>query len=483
MARLNEEMQLWRDFAELKRPEIPLNCLPEKKRDFLSAYCEQTNVPLDFATAVLIGTVTASVFDRVDIELRHGRRQPLTLYSFIIAPSGSRKTAPFIDLTQDFIRLTDGENARRRNHNRERKIKINALEKQLAKKNVSPDDVNELTQKIVKLESEYLKYLPDAITDTTMESLQEEATRNVGNAVLIMSDESSVVNVIAGRSYTNKGNTPNVDFILKAYENGRVGTTRKGQGKTVLPTSRACIVVAGQEVTLQTLTRCGEQSDRGFPQRCLIYYPDIHFNNRRENTRIVPGELWSDWTQTINGLFDIPRSKITVLKMSDEANQMHSTYDIKCGNRHEQLKHYGKIGEWVDKNADRTARLAGALQLMTNPESRTISSSTFEQAERFMEEYFYPMARHAFGLTGDTLTDQQARMIQRIRKMQSLPNSKGECTIGTLKNTMRHNEADMNNFDRTLRYLKEHDYIRIIEDKPQRGPRKHIIIVNPNYKG
>ena len=72
---------------------FPINCLPPEIRRFVEAVSVHTQTPVDMAAGVALGVLAACLQGKVRVEGNPGHFEQTSLYVFLIAPPGSRKSA------------------------------------------------------------------------------------------------------------------------------------------------------------------------------------------------------------------------------------------------------------------------------------------------------------------------------------------------------------------------------------------------------
>lgn len=472
----NQNQQLdWRDVSQFKKPKLPIEIFPKKIQDLLIQYHESSGCPVDYAACVITSTVIASVFDRFSIQAKFGRIIPVTLYQFVIGGSGTMKSAPFNFFSSILNTLTTDANRIIAENNTSIDNAIADLKVDL--KNAEPEDADIIKEQIAEMVLQKKPFYPRIVTDATLEALAVEASK-CRECVSVFSSEGNMVNVVSGLSYAQKGSKPNIDHILHGFDAEHTTICRIGKEAIVMDKPRICICIGGQKRTLDTLTRVGEQAERGFPNRCLFYYPEPIFDHDALNEKPVAKELVEHWEKLITALFQAERGNAApIITVDESAIHKHDEYRNLCMKRKEKARYSGEIQGWIGKQADKALRFAAILMLMDNPKARRIKPDDLERSINFFEQYAFPMALVAYGMIGNELTDEQSEYMETIKRIQT---KKGECTLGLLTDAYRR--WDKKEFFGIVNYLKDNDYIRIEEVKTTRKPYKRIT-VNPYYQG
>lgn len=462
----------WRVIAKKERPKYPLDILPENIRNLILQYHDASGCPIDYPACVIMSVVSSAVYDRFRISAKFDRDIPLNLYQFAIGESGDMKSPPFKFFSRRLQILTRDANKVITEHNNQLAEEIKKRKKKMEK--ADDGEKETLLKEIAALKDQERPYYPFIVTDPTLEALAITAQKS-NECVTVIAGEANVVNVISGLSYNPKGNAPNINIVLSGFDGEYVCITRVGKNDIRLYEPLVSICVAGQRITLETLTKVGEQVERGFPNRCLFYYPEPEFGHDATTEKPIDQNLLTAWDNLVTDLYKTDRNGHPYISMTEEAMHQHDLFRNKCDQLAKRSRYAGQIKAWIRKQQDITVRVAAILLLMSDPKARVITEEVFLKAVRYFEEYAFPMALIAYGITGDELTNEQARYIANIRSIQK---KEGRCTVARLKNAMH--TKDQRAFNETLAYLREYDYIRLVQAEKSHKTSL-VIAINPNY--
>lgn len=122
-------------------PPFPIDCLPSRLRSYVEAVAIHTQTPVDMATGTALGVLATCLQGKVKVEGNIGHYEQTSLYIFLIAPPGSRKSAVIHAMTaaiEDYEQKYNEENkaAMRRNRQERESLQrdINRLTRQLEAK-------------------------------------------------------------------------------------------------------------------------------------------------------------------------------------------------------------------------------------------------------------------------------------------------------------------------------------------------------------
>lgn len=440
---------------------------------------------MDYIACAMLGTITAAVYDRFDIEAKKDHKIPLTLYQFAIGKPGTQKSAPFNIFPDKLRKLTDEKNKEIRRKNHFISEKIADIKKAERKKKKTDDEkpaeeAEDTGTQIQKLEEQIRPLYPSFPTDATLEALRVLQSKSMG-CVSVIAGEGNIVNVIAGLSYSQRGQQPNIDSILESYDRHRLEVCRVGYDlgdNGVIDNACMSICVAAQPAVLNTMMQTGEQAKRGFPDRALFYYPKQTFDHDATKETPFDWRLLKRWNEKIVRLFNAGRKRrMNYITLSPETKQLYDDYRNKCYKLAEQYQHDGAITGWIGKAADKVLRFAGILMLMENPDGREITEPVMRKAISFFDNYEFKTALICYGVSGEELTNDQAKVMEKISE---LINREGRCLPGKLKDSLRGKRWE--NLQSMLYFLEHNDYIRKQSEKLENKTIPYYI-VNPTYKG
>lgn len=194
--------------------------------------------PVDYVACAILGAASAALVGRVSVQLKDTWEEKTQLYLGLVGNSGSKKTpvinticAPLIDW---FNR--NGISSR-----------------ELAEGMGQP--IEEIT------------------TDATPEALAMDMAEHNGRGI-ILSDEGTILSIMAGMTYGKTGGAQNIDIALQAWNGGMVRCRRKGENADIrIAHANLSIMVGLQPNMLKTFTRNEYLNGRGLPQRFLFFIP------------------------------------------------------------------------------------------------------------------------------------------------------------------------------------------------------------------
>lgn len=480
----------WPPLDTYKKPSFPLDVLPGYLQEIVQALHCESGAPVDYYAGLALSVGSLAVFDRGEVILAGNHRQPLSLYTVIIGGSGSMKSTAFSAMQQPLIEWIEAKNKRAAQDNKWLEQKAAALQEEM--KNAirgkgigtrQPRHEEEIRADIERLEEEKRPMYPSPLTDATMESIARQS-QVTGGAVSILSDEGQMINAIAGRSYTQKDGTPNIDVILKGYDSAFVHIVRHDysvKGKISL-----AMCIGAQPTILETLLTHGDQAERGFPQRCLFYYPEPNRSFDALALAPCPYDLKAKWRDVVQDLLQEGRGSTPIeMVVTPEALQLYQGYRNAMNTRMMNEADSGTFAGWISKAHDKMARVAAILALLENPKSREVTVAHVYAAMRLFDQYVIPIAEECYGMTGYDLPSHLVSIMGYALKEKAAAN--GIVFEGALWVRMhqlkRYRAGKSSQFEKDMRDLEERGYIRRVQQKSGvRGGRPSVVVkINPSY--
>ncbi len=448
------EVPPWPELAEEPLPEFPTALLPEACARLVEAVAASMPVPVDYAACAMIGAANAALVGRVAVQPRPGHVEPIQLYLCLGGESGTNKSGPmrlFIDPLEEWLAMKRKDVKRR---NRDRAAEREVLAKQESKRDVTARELVELRRQQEGMEDEPE---PETIlSDTTTEALAKRLKKQDGNGILY-TDEGSFINVLAGATYAKNGSVTNLDTVLKGFDGGRVFIDRAGADEPIeLASVNLSITVGMQPSIYRRMTENPDLADRGFPQRVLYFLPepltDVNVLD------LPPMPCMNEWEKLLLRLAAAHRGERLVMPLTREAAKLYDLHrqDMQCrvqGDMGGSLA----IQAWARKAHGKTARLAGLLALLENPQATLVEANHVRAAVMLMDGYFIPHMKKAFGGSSDLSPDALA-LLTIVRKLDTF--TQGDLLHRVGSQRRYKGDKGKEHFQRMLCELSARGYIR-----------------------
>lgn len=457
-------------------PPFPINCLPSRLRSYVEAVAIHTQTPMDMAAGAALGVLAACLQGKVKVEGNIGHYEQTSLYIFLIAPPGSRKSAVIHAMTaaiEDYEqKYNEGNKTAMRRNKQERESlqrDINRLTRQLE---VKYDTLTELelqhTQdKLAELPE--IKPLQIFTDDCTSESMIRLLRDNHGRMSLISAEGGAFDNIV-GR-YTKK---PNLDVWLKGICGDTIRVDRINREPDYIRNPALSMIISAQPGVLSELMQSSLLDGRGFLAR--LFYINIPSAAMPKSFRSapIPATIREDYDNLISHLLDLSENEPITLHLAPEAiNQMdelcHSV-EAYLRNEHRDMR------EWGSKYIGLVLRTAGLLHIAADG-AGDIQTETVESAIR-IGSYAFHHALYAYSILGaDETVEKALHVVTKLRKLSVTSISRSDLYQKCRGRFFR----DAKEMEPALNLLEQHGYIWL--DVPAYSgvgrPSVGTIYVNP----
>lgn len=457
-------------------PPFPIDCLPSRLRSYVEAVAIHTQTPMDMAAGAALGVLAACLQGKVKVEGNIGHYEQTSLYIFLIAPPGSRKSAVIHAMTaaiEDYEqKYNEGNKTAMRRNKQERESlqrDINRLTRQLE---VKYDTLTELelqhTQdKLAELPE--IKPLQIFTDDCTSESMIRLLRDNHGRMSLISAEGGAFDNIV-GR-YTKK---PNLDVWLKGICGDTIRVDRINREPDYIRNPALSMIISAQPGVLSELMQSSLLDGRGFLAR--LFYINIPSAAMPKSFRSapIPATIREDYDHLIFHLLDLSENEPITLHLAPEAiNQMdelcHSV-EAYLRNEHRDMR------EWGSKYIGLVLRTAGLLHIAADG-AGDIQTETVENAIR-IGNYAFQHALYAYSILGaDETVEKALHVVTKLRKLSVTSISRSDLYQKCRGRFFR----DAKEMEPALNLLEQHGYIWL--DVPAYSgvgrPSVGTIYVNP----
>lgn len=221
-----------------------------------------------------------------EIEIRHGWREPLCLYTVTIAAPGERKSAVQLALTRPIldveVQLADQGQAARLEAETRKQIAVRAAEQQratAAKAQASERDKRMADAIGAAMIAASIEVPP--ITRLVADDITPEAAASLlieqGGRLAIISAEGGIFDIVAGRY---SGSIPNMDLWLKGHSGDPLKVDRKGRPPEYVRRPALTLALMIQPAVLSAIAANRGFRGRGFLARILYACPESKVGRR-----------------------------------------------------------------------------------------------------------------------------------------------------------------------------------------------------------
>ena len=461
--------------AEKLHP-FPVDCFPSKIRRYVEAVAVHTQTPADMAAGVALGVLAACLQGKVRVEGNPGHYEQTSLYVFLIAPPGSRKSAvihemtePIEDYEQDYNERMKPEIRRTRQKRESYQRDMNRLTKQLEAK------YDKMTELELQHTQDLLADLPDLrplqifTDDCTSESMIRLLRENGGRMSLISAEGGAFDNIV-GR-YTRR---PNLDVWLKGICGDTIRVDRINREPDYIRNPALSMIISAQPTVLSEVMRDRMLDGRGFLARLFYINVTVPSMHRSFQSSPIPPEVKTEYRNLVYSLLDRPADQLVTLRLTPDAVERMDRF---CRDLETFLQRdHRDMREWGSKFTGLVLRIAGLLQTVYSEET-SIGLNIIECAIR-IGSYALEQAMFAYTVIDTDETIEKAmHVVSRMKKARITQISRADLYQKCRGRFFRN----VKELDPVLELLEQHGYIRT-ELIPYNGigrPPGSLIRINP----
>ncbi|MBR7838438.1 DUF3987 domain-containing protein [Actinospica durhamensis] len=458
-------------------PAFPLSALPSWTRAKVEAVAHDTQTPPDLAASLALACISTAAGGRVSVLVRPeiGWREPVNLYMVAALAPGSRKSPVFSNLTAP-ITAAEGELVEQllpeiTTLRVDKKAAEDAAARaadQLAKANAAERDGARFEAHEAALAAEAItvpaipRLFVDDVTPEALASILAEQ----GGSLAILSAESEVFNVIAGR-YSG---SPNMNVFLKGHAGDALRVDRRGRPPETIEHPALTLGICTQPAALSDLAAIPGAAGRGLLARFLFTVPDVAIGRRATDPEPADPAAHAAWSIKLRALLltlrELPAP--VTLALSPEADKLRRAASEDFEAMMADGAELAGLRDWGSKAVGAMVRIAGLLYLAEHLDDgflRPISVETMAQASTLIE-YYTDHALIAFGLmTTEEATAPALAVLDWIERTGPARFTARDAYRG-LPRTKFPKMADL---DPALNLLEQHGHIRRVPAAPTVG--------------
>ena len=469
---------------------FPVGSLPPAVKDFAEAVTGSIQVAPDMPATATISIGALCVQGKFKASVNRDWKEPLNLYTVIVARPSDRKSPVLRITTEGVIGYERDENERRaldvRAYETQRRVLVKAINimtdkaaKGTGKEKVTTEMIMEKEQELLWLEQDAVRPLRLIADDTTPEALISLLAENNGKMAII-SSEGGIFDIAAGRYSDGL----NIDVFLKAYSGDTIRVDRKGRASEYVNDPALTMLLTIQPSVLSTVMDNPAFRGRGLVARFLYSLPVSTVGGRRFEVMPVPQEVSRNFTDLVRRLLAIPDGEERIITLSPEAYEIFKEQFNDLEPR--LVDELESIEDWAGKFIGNTLRIAGILHCfihVENADKVPISGETMRNAQE-IANYYLEHAKAAFKIMG--LYDSQEVKDAKYILKKLLNCGETEISKRDLFRLCDGRMANMEEMAPGLHELISRGHIRI-EKVPTGGRPTERVYINPEaleyYKG
>jgi replicative DNA helicase len=443
------EAQPWPKPRPLTRPSPPvLNlsvAIPDhlaKLREFCEAVAISLQVPSDCVPPLVVALASIGTARALEIEPAPGWRETAPTWFAVLAEPGERKSALLSLLARPVNDWQSDERAYLRHdlaaYGERRRIAEARLagKRDLAKRAKTGEESAKLEREALELAAalENLSPLaaPEIITsNATPEAMRDLLARN-GEKLAIVSAEIDAGQLMGSR-YASNG-AANLDLFLKAYTGDPAPSHRVGKD---VPLDRPSVALAlcVQPEALREVLADRTAKDRGLVPRLCLIAPESRMGTRLDlNPGEVPPHLREWWGKSVRRLLDLKwpgrvilnatgptrhEGSPRVLTLTPEARAVFEPLRLDLEKRNGPDGDLRPLAAFTSKLPGVIARIALALEALSNPDAKVITGPTMRAACEWAP-WLIAHTRHVLGEAAEPDDVKNANRLLRAIKRHRL---------------------------------------------------------------
>ena len=417
----NRDIPVWErptPFDDISLPPFPVNELPVIISDYVRAVAESTQTAPDMAATAALAVLSLCLQGKYTIEGKKDWREPLNLYTLIVALPAERKSAVMNHILIPVRQYEKDENERLapliEQNKMEKAILLNrkkALEAQAAKPKADFDmaQIRELSEEITEFEE--TKPFRLYYDDITPQKLAEALSDNNGRTA-ILSSEGGIFDILSGK-YSN--NTADIDVFLKAHAGDSIRVDRIGRASNHVESPAMTTLLFVQPNVIESLMSNGTFHGRGLCARFLYSIPTSRIGSREFESAPIPEINADRYNNLIMALLKL-KGNGEALTLSAGAYEILKGFSEYIeGLLNEELYDIQAFG---GKLAGAVLRIAGLLHIANNIDNLTLEVNEHDMGCAMnIGTYFIEHAKKAYQIMGaDEVAGQCKYILKQLRK-------------------------------------------------------------------
>ncbi|MEU4164880.1 DUF3987 domain-containing protein [Actinoplanes sp. NPDC026670] len=455
---------------------FPVEALPSWVADMAGAVAEFTQTPADLAGCIALAALSTAAGGRAEVEIRGSWREPANLFTVVVLPPGSRKSAVFTALIRPLLAAESVLIERTRPAIVEAELALRVAAKaadRAANTAAAAIDAGgrdrllaDATAAAMAAEAITIPSLPRLVADDVTSEQAASLLAEQGGRLAVLSPEGGIFATLAGR-YSG---APNLEVFLKGHAGDMLRIDRRSRPAEHVDQPALTLGLAVQPEVLRDIAQMPGFRGKGLLARILFAVPENTVGRRRIGADPIPAAVADAYAENLTALvvglaaLDEP----AVLPLSPSANERMLAIERDIEPRLAPSGTWAHIVDWGSKYAGAVARIAGLLHLaeqLPNERDGVIEAGTFDRAAT-IGAYFAEHALTAFDDMGaDPLVDDARHVLAWIERSQTERFTKRDLFTALSRGRFRK-AADL---DPVLNLLVAHGYLRQAPAPERRG--------------
>jgi hypothetical protein len=446
---------------------FPVEVLPTWLAEMVAAVAEFTQTPTDLAGCIALAALSTAAGGRAEVEVRGSWREPTNLFTVVILPPGSRKSAVFGALIRPLLAAEAALVDRTKPAIVEAELALRVAAKaadRAANAAAGTSDptgrdrlLADATAAAMTADAITVPPLPRLVADDVTSEQAASLLAEQGGRLAVLSPEGGIFATLAGR-YSG---TPNLEVFLKGHAGDMLRVDRRSRPAEHVDRPALTLGLAVQPEILRDLAQMPGFRGKGLLARILFAVPENTVGRRRIGTEPIPEPVAETYASNLRTLVLTLAewSDPAVLPLTAEANERILGIERDVEPRLAPGGAWAHIIDWGSKYAGAVARIAGLLHLaghLSDGWGRPVDLTTADRAAA-LGSYFADHALAAFDDMGaDPLVDDARHVLAWIERTSTARFTKRDLFTALSRGRFRK-AADL---DPVLNLLTGHGYLQ-----------------------
>lgn len=456
-------------------PPFPVAALPGWVAEQVAGVAEFTQTPPDLAGCIALAALSTAAGGRAVVEVRGSWREPVNLYTVVVLPAGSRKSAVFAAMTGPLLAVERELVA----HTRPRIVEAEltrAVAQRAAERSAAaaakpgagqPDALAEATDAALTADAIRVPALPRLVADDITAEATATLLSEQGGRLAVLSPEGGIFATLAGR-YSG---TPNLEVFLKGHAGDLLRVDRKGRAPEHIEAPALTLGLAVQPEVLAELADLPGFRGRGLLARILYALPENTVGRRRIGAPPVSSDVVDAYATNLSALVRTLAdwTDPAVLPLTAAAGDAVLGLEADVEPRLAPGAEWSHIVDWGSKHVGAVVRLAGLIHLaehLVDGWGLPVGADAVDRAAQ-LGRYFAAHALAAFdGMGTDPVVDDARFLLDWIGRHRPERFTRRELFSAVARGRFRK----VGDLDPPLALLDQHGHLRRAPPPDRAGP-------------
>ncbi|MCN0152583.1 DUF3987 domain-containing protein [Salinispora arenicola] len=460
-------------------PDFPSHALPAWVAEMVHGVAEFTQTPVDLAGCIALAALSTAAGGRAEVEVRGSWREPANLFTVVVLPPGSRKSAVFAAMTGPLLAaekvlvertkpaIVEAELAARVAGKAAEKAAIAAANADASGRDTL---LAEATDAAMTADAVTVPVLPQLVADDVTSEEAASLLAEQAGRLAVLSPEGGIFATIAGR-YSG---TPNLEVFLKGHAGDMLRVNRRSRNPEHVEHPALTLGLAVQPDVLRDIADMPGFRGKGLLARILFSLPENTVGRRKIGADPVPDTVTDTYTSNLGALVGslADWTDPAVLCLTPDANERVLDIERAVEPRLAPGGAWGHIVDWGSKYTGAVVRIAGLIHLaehLRDGWGKPVTADTIDRAA-LLGDYYAAHALAAFSDMGADKATHNARHIAAwIERTGATTFTKREL-FRAVKSNQIPTVADL---DPALSLLEAHGHLRQLDppERPRAGGR------------